>query len=302
MIENQQDKIVHLVCTRFNLALHFECKKRFDSMIPEECPWLDGEWLEKRFEIFEKYTFESLKNQTNKDFTWLVMFHQDTPDKYKERIRKFQEKMPQFLPLFFTTEESVNITEIMRAYIIRTYEGCSVITTRIDNDDLVHETFIEKMQREGSRYKAGKEMKFLSFVNGLQYDKRDGQILKFDYPDNHFISLFTSSSKLGNHVLQYNHALIAKENIELMYERTDIPLWVEVIHGNNVSNALHWRFSTIRVPYLMKDEYNILDLQWNSKMQWFFVMIRGIWRVLYNRGKGLYRIVKSNICIRTENG
>lgn len=294
MIEKQQDKMVHLVCTRFNLALRFECKKRFDSTMPEECPWLDEGWLEKRFIIFEKHTFESLKNQTNKDFTWFVMFHKDTPEKYKERIRRFQEKMPQFRPLFFSSEESVNVAGILGAYIKRTYEGCSVITTRIDNDDLVHESFIETIQKEG-RYELEKGMKFLSFVNGLQYDKRDGQILKFDYPDNHFISLFTSPSKLGNHVLQYNHALIAKENIELVYKKTEIPLWVEVIHENNVSNALHWRFSAIRVPYLIKEEYNTLDLQWNSKMQWFFAMIRGIWRVFYNRGKGLYKVVKSKI-------
>ena len=144
-------------------------------------------------------------------------------------------------------------------------------------------------------------MKILRFFNCLLYDKRDGQLLKFDYPDNHFISLFAPHSMLGNHVLQYNHALIAKENIELMYEKTDIPLWVEVIHENNVSNALHWRFSTIKVPYLMKEEYHTLDLQWNSKIQWIFVMIRGIWRVFYNRGKGLYRIVRSKIGKRSRD-
>lgn len=287
--EDQMNKMVHLVCTRFSLELDFEGEKRFDSSVPAEHPWTDEEYLENRFEIFEKYTFSSLRNQTNQNFIWLVMFHQDTPEKYKEKIRWFQMKMPQFQPLYFASEESVKMKEIIRDYIQKNYAGYFVITTRIDNDDLVHEKFVEKIQ-EG--YKEDIKLKFLSFVNGLQYDNRSRHILNFYSPNNHFISLFADASKLGSHVLQYNHAFITEEDIEIDYQKTKFPLWVEIVHENNVSNALHWRFSAIRVPYLIKDEYNCLNLRWTSKLQWFFFMIKGVWNVFWNRGKGLYRIFK----------
>lgn len=292
--QDQLNKVVHLVCTRFNLALDFGGEKRYDSSVPVKHPWLDDEYLESRFEIFEKYTFYSLRNQSNQNFIWLVMFHQDTPERYKEKIQDFQMKMPQFQPLFFTSEESVKMQEIIGDYIKKNYAGYFVITTRIDNDDLVHEKFIEKIQGGGG-CKSDTELKILSFVNGLQYDKRSRQILNFNYPNNHFISLLANPSKLGSHVLQYNHAFIEEENIEIDYQRTKVPLWVEIVHENNVSNALHWRFSSVGVSFLIKDEYNCLNLQWASKPQWFFSLIKGVWNVFWNRGKGLYRIAKSKI-------
>lgn len=290
--KKQMDKMVHLVCTRFNLALDFGGEKRFDSSVPKGRPWLDEEYLKSRFELFEYYTFYSLKRQSNQNFVWLVMFHQDTPEKYKEKIRRFQLEMPQFTPLFFTSEESAKMPQLIEDYIKKNYEGYYVITTRIDNDDLVHDTFIEKIREA---YEEKDKIKFVSFINGLQYDKRKKQILKFNYPDNHFISLFTDSTKLGNHVLQYNHAFISRENIEIMYQKTRIPLWVEIVHESNVSNALHWRFSAIAVPYLIKDEYSCLELRWNSKVKWTFSLAGGVLSVFWNRGKGLFRIVKRKI-------
>lgn len=286
---NQHHNVVHLVCTRFNLAIHFECDKRLDSNMPEKAPWLDEEYLEIRFALFEKYTFYSLKNQSNMNFIWLVMFHQDTPEKYKKRIKKYQTEMTQFVPLYFSSEESGKVSEIIKSYIRTNYEGYHVITTRIDNDDLVHKTFIEEIQ--GDTYQPKEGIGFLSYVNGLQYDQRNKQLLNFIYPHNHFISFFADTKNLGSHILQYNHAYIDQEDIEVVYKETQIPLWVEVIHENNFSNALHWRFSTVRVPYSIKEEYRCIDLQWNFRAQWMLCMVIGIGKVFWNRGKGLYRIM-----------
>lgn len=287
----QNYKTVHLICTRFNLALHFEAEKRFDSSIPEERPYLDETYLDQRFRLFEKYTFCSLRDQTEQNFIWLVMFHRDTPDKYKEIIEKYRKEMPQFVPLFFSGEECGKISEIIKNYIRINYEGYHVITTRIDNDDLVHKTFIEEIQ--GDAYQPKEGIGFLSYVNGLQYDQRNKQLLNFVYPQNHFISLLANPQNLGSHILQYNHAYIDKEDIEVVYKETPIPLWVEIIHENNFSNALHWRFSTIKVPYMIKEEYRCLDLQWGSGVQWILCLVMGICKVFWHRGKGLYRIIKN---------
>ena len=68
----------HFLITRFNLSLQFGCEFRD----PDENPTLkilDEDYLEKRFEIFEKYTLKSISEQTVQDFTWIILFHKRTP-------------------------------------------------------------------------------------------------------------------------------------------------------------------------------------------------------------------------------
>ena len=39
---------------------------------------IDEIYLEKRFELFDKYTFPSINAQTDKDFTWFLLFNDKT--------------------------------------------------------------------------------------------------------------------------------------------------------------------------------------------------------------------------------
>ena len=48
-------EIKHVVVTRFG------CMKREDSTVPHQRPWLDIDYLDKRFDIFERYTFQAMK-------------------------------------------------------------------------------------------------------------------------------------------------------------------------------------------------------------------------------------------------
>lgn len=294
--QNRQNRMVHLVYTRFNLAIKFGDGRgglRRDSDASKESPWLDEDYLEKRFEIFDKYTFDSFFRQSNKNFTWFVMFHKDTPEKYKKRIKEYQNKMKQFCPMFLDDEESAGLSKIIEKNIRDHYEGCKVITTRVDNDDLVNTDFVERIQKDVGE--KGNGTYFLSYVNGLQYDVRDGRITGFTYPDNHFVSLITEPERTGKHVLQYNHAYIAKEKMDVIYKKTDIPLWVEIIHENNVSNSPHWRFKDVWVPYSIKDEYESITLKWNTKAQYIVSMIQGIFLVFWNRGMGLCRMMRGKV-------
>ena len=70
---------MHFIITRFNLRIWQQDKNNI--------PTHTSEWLEHRFELFEKYCLPSVENQTNKNFIWLCMFDKETPAPYKERIR-----------------------------------------------------------------------------------------------------------------------------------------------------------------------------------------------------------------------
>ena len=186
--------IVHLLLTRFNLAIHFGCEKRPDSKCPD-FPWLDEEYLSKRFEIFEKWTYPSIKNQTDNNFKWIVLFHRETPKRFKQRIKCYEENMDNFEAWFLNDDESHDYDKIIYEYIKKTYPLEQVITTRIDNDDLVHKTFIESIKKDFT-YK--NTMEVLTYQNGLQYDAKGGILLKYDYINNHFLSLYASEVRGGD--------------------------------------------------------------------------------------------------------
>ena len=282
-------KIPHIVLTRFNLAIKFDCAKRFDSHVPLECPWLNEKYLEERFRIFEEYTYPSFLRQTDKEFRWIVMFHKDTPSCYRERIKKLEEKMEQFEAWFLDDEQCCSFGRVINEYIEKNYPEGGIITTRVDNDDIVHKSFIGSIKKELSE---SKEAAILSFVNGLQYDSRSGDIMKYHYANNHFLSLYVPDTKGKNHILLYNHDKIDNCQINKVERNTTIPLWVEMITETNFSNTPRWRFLALAVPFKVKEEYPTLSLNWNTRPEYLGCLAIGVGKVFKNRTLGLIRMLR----------
>ncbi|MCI8333521.1 MAG: hypothetical protein HFH25_02930 [Lachnospiraceae bacterium] len=105
------EKIPHLLLTRFNLAIHFGCEKKPGSKCPE-APWLNEEYLAGKFEIFEKWTYPSIQNQTDHIFKWIVLLRKDTPNKFKQKIENYAENMDNFEVWYLDDEESENFENI----------------------------------------------------------------------------------------------------------------------------------------------------------------------------------------------
>ena len=280
--------VEHFVLTRFNLAINFECGKRSDSLVPTKEPWLDEEYLWKRFEVFEKYTVPSLKNQTDSEFKWIVMFHEKTPEKYIKRIEKLMSEMRQFYPIFLSDIECNNIGETITRIIEKM--NCSnraVITTRIDNDDAVHVSFIQRIKENCF---GAENNTVISFVNGIQYQIKTREILNYHYVNNHFLSLYVRGGR--EHIMLYNHAFIdTNENIILKKVESDIPLWVEIITTNNYSNAMRWRLNNVFVDYRLLHEYSQLELKWNNRYEHLWCEFLGFFKVFWYRGKGALKLI-----------
>ena len=74
----------HYLITRFNLKkTNWNPRWKINQQLA-----LSDEWLKYRFELFEKYCFPSVYNQSNQNFTWCVFFDIKTPDYYKERVAR----------------------------------------------------------------------------------------------------------------------------------------------------------------------------------------------------------------------
>ena len=261
-------EIKHVVVTRFNLAIRFGCTKREDSTVPHQRPWLDIDYLDKRFDIFERYTFLAMKQQTEMNYEWLVLFHKETPERYRQKIREYQNELSTFTPLYFDDEQCMNLGGALRDYLEEKYREYDMITTRLDNDDYVHPQFIEHIQNDLMSLKQEENI-ILSYENGIQYDIRSRDVLRYDYWKNHFISLLDVSGQ-KKHVLNYNHDAIDEAEIQVIRKKTEFPLWAEIITVSNYSNFERWTFGAPFISCKVTKWYPEFLYKWDTPTGYAF--------------------------------
>lgn len=217
----------HFVITRFNIRANYGCKLKN----PDNNPMnriLDDDYLEERFNIFERYTLQSMKKQTNQNFTWLILFHQRTPDKFKQRIEQLKDEFS-FVDLYFDDDDKFSFSD----YCKNQGEDTDwAITTRIDNDDMFDEDYIEQIQEYANN---DLHECVLSFEKGIKFDLSSQKAYEYERKDNHFLSMIGTQEEC---ILQYNHAKILSCGKEIIFLNSDKPMWTEIIHESNVINRI----------------------------------------------------------------
>ena len=149
-------QVKHLIMTRFNI----ECDK--DIAFHGN----DPEYLAQRFALFDRYCLPSVAAQTSRDFTWLVLFHPQTPEPFRTQIAHYQELYPFFRPVYTDVKEDINV---LVAEIGVQYAGDAewLLTTRLDNDDMLHRDYVKRLREEVDA-NPPKERTFYSFVHGTR--------------------------------------------------------------------------------------------------------------------------------------
>ena len=267
------NNVKHYILTRFNVAVSYgETGRKNGVNLQSSC--LDNSWLSKRFDIFDKYMFPKMKNQINQDYTWLVLFHADTPEEYKKKIRKYSEVMGNFQPLYLTASESMDNFDQYIQKLIGAAREEWILTSRIDNDDMVSEDYVEKLHRAVELL--NKKECFLSFLWGLNWDKRRNMTAYMQYPYNHFISMLAAKEKHTRFVMQYTHTLVGeagipvytigkvephraqwKNVVSLLDETTREPMWCEIVHETNYMNEMHYWLRGMLWNTKSLDRFNI---------------------------------------------
>lgn len=132
---------IHFITTRFNVRT-----ENWHQTRTGELP-LSEEWHEHRFKIFQEYTLPSFKNQKNKNFIWLVFFDAETSPKYRQIIESIKQDFSNFHPVFVKDGAEINtsISSTFSKYYSSRTEF--VISTDIDNDDILHEEFVAVIQQ-----------------------------------------------------------------------------------------------------------------------------------------------------------
>lgn len=216
----------HFLITRFNLrAAHWQTAKNGS-------PVLTKEWLKNRFHLFETYCLPSVENQTEQNFKWLVFFDIHTPAEYKEKVNQISRKYRNFSPVFIDGIDSLNdsLIEEIKKKIIQTDEY--IITSRLDNDDIIHKDFIKTIQSLFQPL----DQTVIDLRTGYQVTlgKPHSEIRKIYNVFNPYISLIESVDNFKT-VFHKQHKDWKNSDSVIIYENRR--LWCEVVHQENVLNS-----------------------------------------------------------------
>jgi len=221
---------IHFLITRFNLKSTWSEDKNGIETNTEA-------WLENRYHLYQKYCFSSVKNQKTKNFTWLVYFDSDTPNKYKEINNSMKSNFSNFVPVYKSSYNEFldDIGKDLKEYINeRRKIPTHVITTRLDNDDALHRDSVDAIQSCFNNQHLG----IIDIIKGYGYRISNRKILtKRNYKLNPFISLVEELGDALEIKTVYNRPHTEWTDVNYT-PYTKKRLWMQIIHEKNIVNKL----------------------------------------------------------------
>ena len=207
----------HYVTTRFNAGLY-----RPEARIHISA----DEWMRHRIKLFTTFTLPFIMGQSCQNFTWLVLIDQRTPVVYKGILEGI--RYPN-MKLIYQNSSNPWLQNIEPG-------DYDLITTRIDNDDAFHRDAVKVIQDNWCAQSTERpEPRVMVFPFGLILDLTTKQMLVMEYWFNNCPTLI-ENSQTSQTIWQWDHSNIPteihKEHI------TDKPYWLQVIHSQNLKNAI----------------------------------------------------------------
>jgi hypothetical protein len=214
--------LVHVVITRFNLA----------TAGREQGFRTTPGWLEGRFDLFECYCLPTMAVQTCRNFIWLVLFDEATPDWARRRIAQCRQ-LCAFTPVFTGHFDSAGWGRLVRDAIGDPVAGRLVVTSNLDNDDGLAADYIARVQDCALNAWRGQTMA-INLSWGLVLS---GRRLYLHY---HRSCAFTNMVEADTPAIRTT-STIRHNDLPLLLPLVQIggtPGWLQVVHGRNVSNKV----------------------------------------------------------------
>lgn len=228
----------HLLLTRFNVFYKTKIQRR--GYDPDA-------WLVERLEIFLKFCFPSILNQSEKNFTWFFYIDEATPAHIRERLEQAFKPHPFIVLLSQHYEDftlSSSLKEEIELYLGKNFNY--LISSRVDSDDMLHRDYFFKLKE----YFNYQEFQIINFTKGLVYETDAGVISEMNHQYNAFITLIEKRKENGFLTVYHKKHTDYKNDKNLRNLRISIPMWCVVIHGLNDSTGFYGRVLKIRKPDL----------------------------------------------------
>ena len=212
----------HYLLSRYNVGIYGRKQKMRSGMKIEP-----QKWMKNRHELFRKYCAPSVIKQSCDNFKWLIVLDPDTP-------------MRDYLEIWNAARNDAiilygdNFRKTCVKYIESNLKDESrVITSRCDNDDMLHKNFIANIQ---SWFGIRKRTGLVTYPKGLVWNPEKQKLRHLRYPKNHFLTFIEKRGpKPVKTVLRARHTQIT-DMFQTFKVETDSPMWCEIIHPENMAN------------------------------------------------------------------
>lgn len=212
-------EISHVLLTRFNLPT-----LGVESLVRAR----DG-WLRERQVLFERYCLPSVKQQSERNFNWIIYFDIESPFWLKKRIAELSADGT-FVPLFRHSVPHDELLKDISDVAGRTAE--ILLTTNLDNDDALSSDFVARLQASV----LGPHRRAIYISQGLI---QQGQrlFLRHD-PTNAFCTVSESRHQPLTCWMDWHNRL---DRHMPSSQVPGGPGWLQVVHDGNVSNRVRGR-------------------------------------------------------------
>jgi hypothetical protein len=199
---------------------------------------LDENWLLQRTELFLAYTYPSVCAQTAQEFEWIIWCHPDSPKWLRETM------------LYRCQRANVVYDTNYKDHIDRDTD--ILITTRLDNDDMIHRDFIALTQHNIAEFRrTGLHRVVHTFTKGYRYMPDRELLREANQTNSPFMSLFVQSERVGDedwHVYCNDHGKMP--DLFPTFFNTDLRAWCWLQHKNNTASIAATEGSVIPVKKL----------------------------------------------------
>lgn len=219
----------HFLVTRFNLRID-----TWETTKNGQCTLTD-EWLQERFQLFEKFCLPSVRQQSVQDFTWCLFFDSNTSKGYRERIQAIASQYRNIRLFFIEGIKQLPIT--LKAFIeeITGTGNKYIITTRLDNDDLLHRNFIKEIQaRFIPIHRAVIDLR-CGYQLCIKHKYAEFRYLKNEF--NPFVSVIEEADKVETVMSRMHRDWVKADHVVIVSDR---PLWIELVHHSNKLNDVNY--------------------------------------------------------------
>lgn len=203
------------------------------------------DWLRYRLQFFYDTAYPSLTAQRGAaPFRWLVFLDDRCRDGFRAEVEELA--VGAFEPVW--THEQFRLAACAKAVAKRS-RSKHLITTRVDSDDAVATDFIAAVQAQF----AAQDLTFVNFARGFQVD-RSGAVYRRNQPSGPFLSLIERREDGSVPLTVYASKHHLARQLAPVIEVRSQPMWVQTVHGGNVSNIVEGgRVS----PRLLDDRFSL---------------------------------------------
>jgi hypothetical protein len=166
----------------------------------------DEMWLKRRIQLFEAFTYPSVLSQTHQDFRWLVLVHPNSPSWVIDRMKSYSR--------LETCLVEWDVEAAIRG----------VKSVNLDTDDAIARNFM----------KVANEVNFEGetiLYRGMRHRILTGVWIGARSPNAHFGIIQHPVDTVLDH--SHGMGILPKDVLDLK-----APMWLEVIHEENISNKL----------------------------------------------------------------